>query len=109
MAILLHDSVHWVKAKVSKVVEGYFKSGLYEVGDIVDVVKSIGAAADLLIVSVHFCIVLFQCNKNVQIKLARRESLRHLAGLSYFNIIPLIPSNITEGSLLYFSTICVLC
>ena len=33
----------------------------------------------------------------MQIKLARRESLRHLAGVSYFNLIPLGVSNITEG------------
>ena len=55
MWILLHDSVNWVKSKVSRVVEAYFESGAYEVGDIVDVLKTLGSSADLLIVSYIFC------------------------------------------------------
>ena len=51
LSILLTDSVNWVKAKVSKAVEGYFKSGTYEPGDIVDVVRSLGTPDDLHIVS----------------------------------------------------------
>ena len=51
MSILLTDSVNWVKARVSQVVEGYFESGTFEAGDIVDVVKSVGSPVDLHIVS----------------------------------------------------------
>lgn len=51
LSILLTDSVNWVKARVSQVVEGYFESGTFEPGDIVDVVKSVGSPVDLHIVS----------------------------------------------------------
>ena len=50
-SIILHDSVAWVEAQVSKTVQGHIDAGSFEVGQVVEVALSLGSPRDLHIVS----------------------------------------------------------
>ena len=49
--VLLHDNDVWAKGKAGQVVKELFAKGTYEVGDIVDVIKTSGPPHDLHLVS----------------------------------------------------------
>ena len=76
-SILLNDTVAWVEAKVSKMLEGHIEAGRFEVGDVVEIVTSLGAPQDLHIVSQFF--------KNFSCLLFTSEMLFFLI-MSYCNI-----------------------
>ena len=49
--IHLHDTVNWVSAKLSKSLRDHVKAGVFEVGDIVEVIVTLGLPHNLHIVS----------------------------------------------------------
>ena len=53
----LHDGVHWVAATLSQTMAHHVRSGVFEVGDVVEVVTTSGYHDDLHIVSFTFLLL----------------------------------------------------
>ena len=49
--IHLHDTVNWVSAKLSKSLRDHVKAGVFNIGDIVEVIVTLGLPHNLHIVS----------------------------------------------------------
>ena len=51
VVLRLHDHMHWVTGRVSKSLAGYINAGVFMVGDIVELVTTLGPPENLHIVS----------------------------------------------------------
>ena len=51
VVLRLHDHRHWVTGRVSKSLAGYINAGVFKVGDIVELVTTLGPPDNLHIVS----------------------------------------------------------
>ena len=51
VVLRLHDHRHWVMGRVSKTLVGYINAGVFKVGDIVELVTTLGPPDNLHIVS----------------------------------------------------------
>ena len=82
---------------MSKTLQGHFDAGVYEVGQVVEVAKTVGSPKDFHLVSLDCCMKYFFEFLHFKVKIVRKSSIQLSDSAPPVDLIPLVNNNITEG------------